>query len=280
MIYEFNGGLGNQMFQYAFYLSLRNQYPNLKYECYIRRGPMEKSHYGYELEKMFGIKVDETGWLNTILSDKFYRKVHIPYHIVQDKLQGFDEEVYKRINNKSFVRGSWQSEKYFSGIKEKIRKAFTFQPMNDLKNTELLKNIRGCESVSIHVRRGDYLNHPTIYVDLSEGNYYHTAINYIKEHINNPTWYVFSDDIDWCKNHLDIKGAIYVDHNIGNLSCYDMYLMSMCEHNIIANSTFSWWGAWLNRNPNKIIISPDIFLKNYKQLNNDIVCENWKVISV
>lgn len=280
MIFEFNGGLGNQMFQYAFYLSLRQRFPDLNYKCYIRRKFMEKSHYGYELQKVFGIQVEETGRLNIILADRFYRKTQIPYRVVQDKGQGYDQEVYEKISNSSFVRGFWQSEKYFKEIETSVRNAFTFQPITDSKNSRLLQRIHDCESISLHVRKGDYLKFPSVYVDLAAKNYYQSAITYMQEHFNNPKWFIFSDDIAWCKEHLDIVDAVYVDHNVGESSYYDMYLMSMCKHNIIANSTFSWWAAWLNRNQNKIVISPDIFIKNHDQLNRDIVCENWKKIKV
>jgi len=122
-----------------------------------------------------------------------------------------------------------------------------------------------CESVAIHVRRGDYTSnaYSASFGTLAD-SYYKTAIERINAGAQQPVFFVFSDDIEWCRNNLQLHNAIFIEHNKGVDSYKDLVLMSHCRHNIIANSTFSWWGAWLNQNPQKIIIAPRIwFGKTY-----------------
>ncbi|HIP25044.1 MAG TPA: alpha-1,2-fucosyltransferase, partial [Archaeoglobus profundus] len=153
--------------------------------------------------------------------------------------------------------GYWQTEKYFSDIRTDILKDFTVKE----KNTEIvdnyLKQINNSNSVSIHVRRGDYLNHPDIGVlDIS---YYKNAIEYIYNKVENPTFYIFSNDISWCEKNLDfIDDKIIINNTKSEIE--DISLMKNCKYNIIANSSFSWWSAWLNINPSKIIIAPKIWM--------------------
>lgn len=130
-------------------------------------------------------------------------------------------------------------------------------------------------TVSIHIRRGDYLSQQ---FSAGFGNccplaYYREAIHYMKTYLDDITFVLFSDDMDWVKMNLPLDNAIYVDHNHGVDSWQDMYLMSMCQHNIIANSTFSWWGAWLNDNTDKIVIAPKRWWSSIE--NDDVVPESW-----
>lgn len=169
--------------------------------------------------------------------------------------------------------GYYQSEKYFKEITNIIRKDFTFPKPVDIINQKLINQIDNTESVSIHIRRGDYLNIPNTQ-NICSISYYKKAINLILKNISNPQFYIFSNDINWCKQHLQIDKAIFISNNTGKNSFIDMQLMSCCKHNIIANSTFSWWGAWLNNNPNKIIISPNKWM-NDTNGTGDIIPNDW-----
>ena len=149
-------------------------------------------------------------------------------------------------------------ESYFKDIEDLIRQEFIFKIPGDNKNRAIIEKINSCKSVSIHVRRGDYLNnHWEKILGVIKGTtYYLNALDYINKQVKNPHYFIFSDDILWAKENLKLPNCTYLDQNKGRKSYIDMYLMTLCKHNIIANSTFSWWGAWLNKNEDKIVIIP------------------------
>lgn len=171
--------------------------------------------------------------------------------------------------------GTWQSQHYFQGAEREVREAFTFkvQLLNE-KTRRLMGQLEQCESVSLHVRRDDYLS-PTYakgFGGICTQAYYQTAIEYMRKRIGQPRLFVFSDDLDWCRSNLSIADAVFVDWNRNEDSWQDMFLMSKCKHNIIANSSFSWWGAWLNTNPDKIVVAPKRWWNGIK---DDVVPEHW-----
>lgn len=152
-----------------------------------------------------------------------------------------------------------QSEFLQEKIGEHVKRAFIFQvPLTD-KNLETAKLIEACESVSIHVKRSDFLKYNS---DCYKFGYFKKCAKYIKTHITHPIWFVFSEDSDWCKENLNVLGLNYedevhfVDWNTGTESYHDMQLMSMCKHNITTKSSFGWWASYLNSNPNKITFAP------------------------
>lgn len=273
------GGLGNQMFQYAFYKSLNNEEQNfldiLNFESY-------KLHNGFELEKVFKLKGISYANLKDIekLSDcksNFLSRVRKKItgrkktHIIEQYLH-FNEKYLKMKN--VYFEGYWQSEKYFINIKEKIIKEFNFPEITEQKNISILEKIEQRNSISIHIRRGDYLNN-TLYSNICNTRYYKKAINYIESKIDNPIFFIFSNDINWCKENFYFEEAYFVDWNIGKSSFRDMQLMSLCKHNIIANSSFSWWGAWLNDNKEKIVVAPTKWLNDERVNIDDIIPEGW-----
>lgn len=145
------------------------------------------------------------------------------------------------------------------------------------ENKIISDEIRKTNSVSLHIRRGDYITskitnkfHGTCCL-----GYYKKAMKLINKKVKNPKYFVFSDDIYWVKKNLEIKNAFYVDDNVGDKSYIDMQLMSMCKHNIIANSSFSWWAAWLNNNPNKIVIAPKKWFNDPGMDTTDLISEEW-----
>jgi hypothetical protein len=270
------GGLGNQMFQYAYFLRLNENYQNMYFD--ISNFANYKLHNGYELERIFSIqtvtppqhllKNFKTGFLAKLLS-KFELNNK---HIIQNNMH-FDIK-YLHIKHDCYLSGYWQSEKYFKTISNKIKQAFTFGTL-DNANSKIAKQIKYTNSVSIHIRRGDYVNHPK-HGEICTLNYYHNAINLIKSIVDNPIFYVFSDDIQWCQTNLFPDGiAVYVNGNDWKNSYKDMHLMSLCKHNIIANSSFSWWGAWLNTNEDKTVIAPKIWFNDPSIDTKDLTPINW-----
>lgn len=176
----------------------------------------------------------------------------------------------------AYYVGAYLSTDLFDGTQEKIREIFEFPKIKDSKNIELIEKYKDRNTVSIHVRRGDYVNSPVLggLVDL---DYYKKAVEHIKTSVTNPLFIIFSDDINWCKENLEISDEkIFVDWNKGKDSYKDMQLMSLCKHNIIPNSSFSWWGAFLNKNPDKIVISPKKwYAENSKIKNKNINFKSW-----
>ena len=173
---------------------------------------------------------------------------------------------------RGYVDGYWQSAKYFEGIEDVLREEFKFPKPSHNKNDVLIEEMRNSCSVSIHVRRGDYLGGFPV-MDMS---YYTPAMQFIKEKYKNAHFYVFSNDIVWCREHFVGEEFTFVDWNTGTDSYYDMYMMSQCKHNIIGNSSFSWWAAWLNANNDKVVIAPSIWFKKVK--TPDIYMKDWIVI--
>ena len=282
------GGLGNQMFQYALAVSLKKKFPNesVKIDTSCFHGyPL---HNGYELERLFNVSIPHASYREIAkLAYPFYHyrlwqigKRILPQRqtMVSEKPNGeYDNSILSTIGS-CYYDGYWQNEKYFIGVKEEIVKAFT--PKNiDAKNECYAQMLSACNSVSLHVRRGDYVKNP-LYGGICDEEYYVSAIKNILEQTYVEFFCVFSNDIDWCKRHLlklvENKPIEYVDWNTKSDSYKDMYLMSHCRHNIIANSSFSWWGAWLNCNKNNIVICPRKW-NNIKNAKFEIP-EKWQTI--
>lgn len=189
----------------------------------------------------------------------------------------FDPAVLDVTDN-SYLDGYWQSEKYFKDIADIIRNEFIVITGQDEWSRHLAEEIKATESVSIHVRRGDYINNIKTSQILSSCSldYYKTSSGLIATSVSNPTFFIFSDDMEWVKKNFTINFRhFYVEHNGDESSYMDMYLMSLCKHNIIANSSFSWWGAWLNRNPNKQVIAPARWFQSRKYDVKDLLPASW-----
>ncbi|MFS4581870.1 alpha-1,2-fucosyltransferase [Phaeobacter sp. C3_T13_0] len=192
---------------------------------------------------------------------------------------GFNPE-FERWGDDSYLHGYWQSERYFSNIAERIRHNFTFPAFSDQQNTEMAARISESNSVSLHVRRGDYL---TLAAHaLCDQAYYEAALDQVLSGLDGqPTVYVFSDDPQWAKDNLPLPcEKVVVDFNGAEKDYEDMRLMSMCRHNIIGNSSFSWWAAWLNQTPSRRVAGPAKWFGDPKLQNPDILPRDWLRISV
>ena len=289
IIVRVTGGLGNQMFQYAMYKSLEKKGKLVKLDSKSFY-ETKKEHNGYELERIFDIKpnkptkedLEKFDKNNISTLFKIKRKLFGDKKFVYDtKEYVFNKDVYKLKN--SYLNGYWQSIKYFEGIENDIKKDFRFKNQLDNKNLEILNEIENSNSISIHIRRGDYMSpeNYNMYGCIATPTYYKKAIKVIEEKVENPTFFVFSNDMDWVKKNIQINSRVfYIDINSGNGSYKDMQLMSNCKHNIIANSSFSWWGAWLNENKNKIVIAPKKWI-NREDVDSDkieLFCEGWTLL--
>ena len=258
IIINLTGGLGNQMFQYAFGRAVAKKHnTNLKLHFTNALFNIQRS---YELD-IFNISATITTkedlqkfgiTQNRVLNRLFYLfderyGIQFNKHIVTQKYPYIFNSSYLTIKDNSYIQGYWADERYFKSIENIIRKEFTLKKKLDEKNQKILKLINNSMSVSIHVRRGDYITNKTNIPKFIGLDYYVNSIKKIKKQISNPVFFVFSDDIPWCKTNLAslANNIHYIDHNKGKNSYKDLVLMSNCKHNIIANSTFSWWGGWL-----------------------------------
>ena len=274
------GGLGNQMFQYAFYRRLQLDGKNVALD--ISGFNDYDLHYGFELERVFGLNInfadiDEVNKIKQTVSSatipqKIWWKILNSKPIIHQKYFGY-RYGYVNVQKPVYYEGYWQSEKYFRNSADIIRKDFSF-PVLDERNEGYAKLIRSCNAVAVHVRMGDYVNHP-IHGGICTLDYYQQAIDIIKSKIARPKFFVFSNDIEWCQSHLKLADAIYMTGNNDENSFRDMQLMSICKHNIIANSSFSWWGAWLNNNPDKTVIAPQKWFNNPKINTKDLIPSGW-----
>lgn len=274
------GGLGNQMFQYAFFLALKQKYKNVKID--VTEFRKYKLHNGLEIERIFKLPIRKstsienswlyghnTDFLSKILS-KFWKSRSTIYE--QKHATDFDKSIFFN-NSNLYYDGYWQNPKYFIGISDLIRKIFIFSDDLDGKNLTTLESIRKTNSVGLHVRRGDYVGHDLL-GGICDLDYYLAAIDLIKKSNKNPVFYIFSNDIEWCSKNLILDSVNYIDWNNGDLSYIDMQLMSECKTLVIANSSFSWWAAFLNKNIDKYIIAPKRWF-NYPHDINEIIPIEW-----
>lgn len=186
-----------------------------------------------------------------------------------------------------YITGHWLSEKYFKNFESRIRQDYTFKLNLEGENKLFADDISNTNSISLHVRRGDYVSDKKTLAThgICSPDYYHCAINNIADDISNPKFFIFSDDISWVKENIKINYKCkYVDINHGDQAYNDMRLMSLCKHNIIANSTFSWWGGWLNNNPRKIVVAPKKWYSNhssildYSRFMGDLIPSGWRLL--
>ena len=246
-------------------------------------------HQGFELNRLFNCNAEIAspgdvsnilGWQASKLAQRFLKKQKLkllrrnsfvvePHYLYWPGLN--------EVKGSAYLLGYWQSEKYFADYSDEIREDFTFKSPLSERNSDLANQISSVNSVSVHVRRGDYVtNAKNAFIGVCPLSYYEQATELIKSRVESPVFFVFSDDMDWVKSNLklDVK-TVMVNHNSGSESYNDMRLMSMSKHHIIANSSFSWWGAWLNPNPEKIVIAPKKWFRNGEFDTSDLIPSNW-----
>lgn len=285
-IVNLNSGLGNQMFQFAFYLSLKDRFKNDQIKLDTSWYKEEKFHNGFELARIFNIDYDcSTSQEYMLLSRSGYNLLSrikrrlLPKknsELIESKLQQFhySPNLYGKPGEDNYYHGYWQSYKYFESISETIKDCYAFPPLTEKKNIAIdsfIKSNKG-KTVSIHVRRGDYLNNKSLGMVCSL-DYYKNSILEMEKKIEDPFYLIFSNDAKWCKENFKLSNVEFIDWNTGDSSFRDMQLMSLCCNNIIANSSFSWWGAFLNSNIDKTVIAPKIWTKGCDA--KDLIPGEW-----
>jgi hypothetical protein len=260
IIVQLTGGLGNQMFQYALARSLAERHQTtvkldrLTFDTYTLRA-FELSKFNIKADFAARLEVERFHTVNklkkiviVIRNILFNNKLRPVY---EKKAFAFNPAILD-LRGDIYFCGYWQSEKYFLTIEDIIRKEFSLKEPLSGKSVEIGDKIQGTSNtVSLHIRRGDYVTNPDArnFHGLCDPDYYRECISRLEKQLGKLHIFIFSDDIAWAKENLSFAHPMYfVDHNDAAHSYEDMYLMSLCEHNIIANSSFSWWGAWLNNN--------------------------------
>lgn len=289
-IVQIQSGLGNQMFQYAFYVALKHHQPDTKIDASIYR--YRPSHNGYELERIFAIHpehatITECNQLADVRKDLFSeirralgwgKRTTGQLVIEPDPAQGWCPKLLHADN--CYLQGYWQSEKYFAEVKEQVRQDFQFCLPLSPEDEQWAKQIQNSNSVSVHIRRGDYLKKRRVEdYNVCSVSYYRSAVKTIQAQVEHPVFYVFSDEPEWGKaQEIFPEGTIFVSGHTGEKAYIDMQLMSLCRHHIIANSSFSWWGAWLGQQEETITIAPDTWFRNRPR--PDIIPQEWTTIDV
>ena len=299
IIVNLKGGLGNQMFQYACgrALSLRRKdILKLDVTGYGRTAgidtPRQYALKAFNIDESFAnsseinnlkypLGIFSKGW--RFVKAKVFRQYNV----------NFSSSMFDRLNKKSnvFMDGFWQTEKYFSDQADTLRKDFTLRETMSSEAQRILEEIKSSStvsssSISLHIRRGDYVSDKNAQKTFSgiTLDYYKEAVRYIENTYTNQNKkqilhiFLFSDDIEWVRQNLSLSHTmtfVSLPPNAKNRDAEEIVLMSSCDHNIIANSSFSWWGAWLNQNPSKIIVAPKVWSKKEQWNYRDIIPTSW-----
>jgi len=280
-IVRFLGGLGNQMFQYAFYKALQKRFPNVKAD--LQGYTAYALHNGLELENIFNIQLNKAPTFTSNLYYLHNRKwIYRKLRQILNLRKSYKEEqilfsfdpFFLENPTPAYYWGYWQNHQYFSSVAKELQLDFRFKNPLTPQNQETLAQIQQSNSVSIHIRRGDYLKDPFL-GGLCRPEYYQQAISYIQTRVSSPEFFIFSDDISWCREKLSLPDSNFISWNTGTESYIDMQLMSGCKHQIIANSSFSWWAAWLNVYPEKIVICPKKWANDPNPMVNMSFPDKW-----
>jgi hypothetical protein len=286
IVVQLNGGLGNQLFQYALGRKLAlDRSSDLRFD--LRSFHYQGREYKLDHFNIFGCPADslelgrELWWekrtkLTRLLEYLNNLRPYYLRHKIFESSIVFDKNILRAPRN-VYLAGYWQSEKYFKDIRRTLQKEITLKKPLSPESLQLQNRILACESASLHIRRGDYVSNPC--ANETHGvlpiEYYYKAINLISNYIQSPEFFIFSEDIPWAKENLRTREKVnFVEHNASEKDCEDLVLMANCKYHIIANSSFSWWGAWLCEYPGKKIIAPQRWYQ-IKIDACDLLPEEW-----
>jgi hypothetical protein len=275
IITKLMGGLGNQMFQYAMAknYAIKNDLL-LQIDTSFLDNKNKGSEFVYRDYELDLLSVDDSRWQSgdncTTIREPHFHYSNQPYHRAKQLLTTNPEE-------NIMFEGYWQTPKYFHEHAESIRGLFKHKSRIENKKgifKEMVNNIDSCESVMINIRRTDYLNnnfHGVMSVD-----YVDYAVEILKSSLSKLRFFVFSDDMCWCKKNIKLENCIFVDHKYaGDQFEYYLQLMKRCKHHIIPNSTFAWWAAWLSDNPDQHVVAPQKWFQDPSIDTNDLIPPNW-----
>ena len=285
-IVQLAGGLGNQLFQFSFGRALALRHGReLKFDLRFLLKANQHSGYAlgefsYKPQVASAIDLLRYPMISSSIAERMKTQINPFLGITTEVGMAYSNHYLEKASTTNILyRGYWQSEKYFKTVESQIRDDLLFIRSDEFDSMDIITEIKSCNAISIHVRRGDYIKNAAaaaIYFQCGQ-EYYDKAMQVIFESIENPVFFVFSDDLEYARSLFNKYGALirYVDSTISPYQ--DMYAMSCCKHNIIANSTFSWWGAWLNRHENKIVLTPPQWFNNASSMNN-IIPESFHTI--
>ena len=290
ILVELIGGMGNQMFQYAAAKSLALHH-NEELRLVVNSGTAKNIPAGIQ-QRQFDLhhfqlpdpvasndEIRNFSSLSVIekIIEKIIEKTK-PNHkrkIYREPFFHYDANFFEARSN-VFLKGLWQSEKYFDKYKNDIRRIFKFNDQIIKSFKDVVEKMGQQDSIALHIRRGDYLAKVSLQVlGLMPIEYYKKAIELLSSKVSDPVFHIFSDDIGWAKGNLKIDNAVFVSGSITKHHIEDLYLISRCKHHIIANSSFSWWGAWLNNNPEKIVITPKKWFNKGPKDTQDLIPDEW-----
>ncbi len=280
------GGLGNQMFQYAVGRALAHR-NNCRLQLDVRHYDQNQAfRYGlgdFNIDAVIGTSRTLPPSRSNRLKYLRWRYLSNKHRMIREQSLSFEPSILNQ-RGSIYLRGYWQSERYFSDIAPVIRKDFTFADEASGPNREMLDRIQSGPSIALHVRRGDYVSNPQCnkFHGTCPPDYYRRGVEEIcARHSGTHTVFVFSDDWQWAADNIRTDcDMVFVHHNDIYSAHEDLRLMSACQHQVISNSTFSWWAAWLNDNPTKQIVAPSQWFADPKAKNNDIIPANWQRLSV
>lgn len=287
IILELKGGLGNQLYQYASALSLakKNRSSILMDKTYLSSVDKGVIKRGFELNKFnLGNDVKLYNLKNYYISKNIL--IVISYKIIKrfiprfkEKKLDFDYEFFK-INSTTVLDGYFQSYKYFDDIKELLVLEFKNKEILNTENIKMLSLIRNSNSVCMHIRRGDYvtLKEANEFHGLCNLSYYSSAMKIIDEKVDKPIYFLFSDDVEWCRNNFSNNNIVFVDINSTDEANLELNLMKNCKYFIIANSSFSWWAAWLSEHKNKIVLAPKRWFASADISEEDRFPKDWIIV--
>ncbi|MEI6949509.1 alpha-1,2-fucosyltransferase [Paraflavisolibacter sp. H34] len=275
------GGLAGQMIQYAVGKQISTKYGAPLYldTSWFSYGAFHRPEFPREFKldrfQVNYAQVDNSSLFWKLkLTSRFRKYNPFSLPVVKEKDHTrFDPGVLAS-GKKLVLDGYWNSFKYFEGIREELLQEFTPKEQPDERNRQVLEKIRNTNSVSIHFRRGDYKL--TAFHGILSKEYYLKAIETVTKNLDNPQLFLFSDEPDWVFENMkfDLPYEV-IDFNKNDKNYWDIELMRNCKHNIIANSGFSWWGAWLNRNPEKVVVAPKIWFAKGENPMNEFVPATW-----
>lgn len=277
-------GLANRMFQYSYYLYLKK----LGYDVWVdfyRTAKLEHENVAWNsifpnapIQQASAWDVFLMGGGSNLVSRM--RRRYLPFTCHVKTLSAFEAPLPEKSGNSVYMMGVFQNAKMVETVYNEVLDVFAFQPFADAYNLSLMREMQSCESVAIHVRKGKDYQARIWYQETCPVEYYQKAIRLMKEKIPHPKFYVFADNKEWVKENFNDFDYTLVEGNpiAGYGSHYDMQLMSLCRHNILSNSTYSWWGAFLNRNPDKTVVLPDIWFNPescQEYTSRPVRCEGW-----
>jgi hypothetical protein len=288
IIVKLKGGLGNQLFQYAVGRHLAEIHKTvLKIDLSLFETYKEHiySLSPFNIQENVALKkevavliIQKQKYLERVIKRILSKsqKLNLAPNYIKEKDFQFDAHILDMPDD-IYLDGYWQSEKYFSDIASIIHKEFSVKSPQIGKDKDLAEQIGLCNSISLHIRRGSYLQPPyNSFHGLCSLDYYYHGVDYLANKVQNPHFFVFSDDPDWVSKNLMLNYPMtFVNHNSAERDYEDFRLMTQCKHHLIANSTFSWWAAWLCSNPDKIVVAPKKWFKDPNIKTNDLIPPSW-----